>query len=74
VHDTNDLEERGIPSVFLATVEFIDGAEVQARALGFSETAVYTPHPVQDRTDKEMRSMADAVFEDVLHALVERSA
>ena len=71
MHDTNDLEERGLPSVFLATVEFIDGAEVQAKALGFSATGLYTPHPVQNRTDREMLEMADAIFDDVVRALVE---
>jgi len=30
VHDTVDLEARGVPSVFVATVEFIDGAVAQA--------------------------------------------
>jgi hypothetical protein len=71
VHDTNDLEARGIPSVFLATVEFTHGAEVQAKALGFNAKGLYTPHPVQDRTDSEMIEMADAIFEDVVRALVE---
>ena len=71
MHDIFDVEARGIPGVFLATVEFKDGAQVQAKQLGFSETAVYTPHPVQDRTDSEMREMADEVFEDVVSALVE---
>lgn len=71
MHDTNDLEMRGIPSVFLATLEFIDGAEVQAKALGFAATGLYTPHPVQDRTDEEMEEMADAIFDDVVRALTE---
>ena len=70
MHDTVDLEERGIPAVFLATVQFSDGALVQSKALGYDPAAVYTPHPVQDRTDEEMVEMADSVFEDVVRALV----
>jgi hypothetical protein len=70
VHDTVDLESRGIPAAFVATVEFSDGALVQARALGYDPAAVYTEHPIQDRTDDEMRQIADDVFEQVLAALV----
>jgi hypothetical protein len=66
VHDIVDLETRGIPSVFVATREFTDGAQRQARALGFDPAAVYVPHPVQDRTDAEMKAMAERAFAQVL--------
>ena len=69
MHDTVDLEQRGIPAVFCATVEFTDGAEAQAKALGYDPAAVYTEHPIQDRTDDEMSAIADAVFEQVVSAL-----
>ena len=69
MHDTVDLELRGIPSVFCATVEFTDGARVQAKALGYDPAAVYTEHPIQDRTDEEMAQIADDVFEQVVAAL-----
>ena len=69
MHDTVDLETRGIPSVFVATTEFLDGAERQAKALGFDPAAVYVSHPVQDRTDEEMRVMADAAFEELVKNL-----
>ncbi|MEZ4282306.1 MAG: hypothetical protein R3F21_22100 [Myxococcota bacterium] len=45
VHDTVDLEDRGLPSVFVATVEFVSGADAQARALGAEASAVYVEHP-----------------------------
>jgi hypothetical protein len=70
VHDTVDLEGRGIPSVFVASTEFIDGAAAQARALGADPAAVFVPHPIQDRSDAEMRALADAAFNDVVAALV----
>jgi hypothetical protein len=70
VHDTFDLEGRGVPSVFVATVEFEDGAEVQARALGGEPTAVYVEHPIQDRTDEEMVAIAERVADDVLAKLL----
>ena len=69
MHDIVDLETRGIPSVFVATEEFVDGAERQASALGFAPAAVYVPHPVQDRTDEEMRALAERAFGDVVKRL-----
>ncbi len=59
-----------MPSVFVATVEFTDGAEHQARSLGAAASAVYVEHPIQDRTDPEMRAIADQAFETLLAQLV----
>jgi hypothetical protein len=69
VHDIVDLEGRGIPGVFIATEEFVDGAERQAKALGFDPAAVYVPHPVQDRTDEELRAMAERAVEKIVKSL-----
>jgi hypothetical protein len=73
VHDTADLESRGVPGVFVATVEFIDGAEAQAKALGVEAVGVYVRHPIQDRTDDEMREIAEQAFEAVVAQLVKPS-
>ena len=70
MHDIIDLEARGIPGVFVATTEFVDGAEHQAKALGADPAAVYVEHPIQDRTDAEMIAIADAAFDRVVAALV----
>lgn len=70
MHDTADLERRGIPAAYVATVEFVDGADAQARALGFEHSPIYVEHPIQDRTDDEMLAIADAAFEAVLAQLV----
>ena len=70
MHDIIDLESRGVPGVFVATVEFTDGAERQARALGADPAAVYVPHPIQDRTDPEMVAIADRAFDDIVSKLV----
>jgi len=72
VHDTVDLEARGVPSVFVATVEFIDGAVAQARALGADPAAVYVEHPIQDRTDAEMAAIADQAIDEILASLVRK--
>ena len=70
MHDTVDLEDRGIPSVFVSTVQFIDGADAQAKALGTNPSAVYVEHPIQDRTDDEMKVIADKAVDEIVAALV----
>jgi hypothetical protein len=70
VHDIADLEARGVPGVFVATIAFTDGAEAQARALGANPAAVYVEHPIQDRTDAELVAIADQAFDAVVAALV----
>ncbi len=70
MHDTSDLEIRGIPAAFIATEQFVSGAERQAKALGADAVAIYTEHPIQDRSDEEMVAIADGIFEEVLRGLV----
>jgi hypothetical protein len=65
-----DLEGRGIPTVGVATTEFIAGAEAQAKSLGTDPALVFIPHPVQDRTDDELRRLADDHFEAIMALLV----
>jgi len=69
VHDIADLERRGLPGVFLASTEFIDAAETQAVALGFPAARVFVAHPIQDRTDDEMRALAEDALSQILEAL-----
>ena len=67
MHDISDLELRGVPGVFVASNEFVTAAEAQSKALGYSAVArVFTPHPIQDRTDDEMREYADTAFEAIV--------
>ena len=70
MHDLADLELRGIPSVVVATTEFIEAAEAQARALGTDPACVFIPHPVQDRTDDELRAIADTHFDAIVGMLL----
>ena len=69
MHDITDLERRGIPGVFVASDVFVDAAASQAKALGFDPASVFVEHPIQDRTDEEMRVIAGRVVEDLLVAL-----
>jgi hypothetical protein len=65
-----DLEARGIPTVGVATTEFVEAAAAQARALGIDPAYVFIPHPVQDRSDAELRKLADDHLEAILQLLV----
>ena len=60
-----ELEARGLPSVYVASSEFVDAGQAQARALGFEPAAVFVAHPIQDRTDEEMKALADGALEEV---------
>jgi hypothetical protein len=70
VHDINDLELRGVPSMFVASDQFVDAAVAQSTALGFTAVSrVFTPHPIQDRTDDEILTYADVAFDEIVDAL-----
>jgi hypothetical protein len=69
VHDTVNLEAAGIPMVFVASTEFVAAADAQSRALGADPARVFVPHPIQDRTDAELRTLADDAIEEILAAL-----
>jgi len=69
VHDIVDLEMRGVPGVVVASSEFVEAAESQARALGVAARRVFVPHPIQDRTDDEMRALADGALNQILESL-----
>lgn len=55
--------------VFVASTEFVDAARAQSAALGADPAAVFVAHPIQDRTDDEIRALADAALAEVLAAL-----
>ena len=69
MHDITDLESRGVPGVMIASSEFGDAAEAQGRALGFHPAAVFVAHPIQDRTDDEMRALAEGCIDAVVDAI-----
>ena len=59
-----------MPSVSLASTEFEEAAEAQAKALGMNDARrLFVPHPIQDATNDEMRAKADAVVDAVIKAL-----
>jgi len=60
----------GLPGVFVASAEFVAAAAAQASALGFDPARVFVSHPIQDRTDDELRALADAAIDEALGWLV----
>ena len=71
MHDTVNLEAAGLPMVFVASTEFVEAAEAQSVALGADPARVFVAHPIQDRTDDELRALADLAFPEILQALAE---
>ena len=69
MHDIVNLEAVGVAGVFLASTEFIDAAAAQAGALGADPAVVFVPHPIQDRTDGEMQSLADAAMAEIIASI-----
>ncbi len=71
MHDTVNIEATGVPMVFVASTEFVEAADAQARALGADPARVFVPHPIQDRTDDELRALADDAIEAIVIALTD---
>ena len=72
MHDIADLERRGVVGAFVASTEFVEAADAQARSLGVEPASIFVPHPIQDRTDDEMRALADAAVEEILSKVTAR--
>jgi alkanesulfonate monooxygenase SsuD/methylene tetrahydromethanopterin reductase-like flavin-dependent oxidoreductase (luciferase family) len=73
VHDTVNIEAAGIPMVFVASTEFVDAADAQSTALGADPASVFVPHPIQDRTDDELRALADRAIDAIAGALIQQT-
>ena len=69
MHDIADIERRGIPGVFIASTEFAVAAAAQSQSLGFDPAAVFVAHPIQDRTDEELRALAEGAVDEIVAAV-----
>ena len=56
-------------AVAIASSEFRQAADAQNRSLGYDPAVIFVPHPIQDRTDDEMRVLADDALESILKSL-----
>ena len=70
MHDIMDLEDRGLVAAAVVSSEFAQAAAAQNGSLGYDPSIVFVPHPIQDRTDDEMRELADRTVESIVRALV----
>ena len=69
MHDIADLEGRGIPGVGIASTEFVQAAALQSKVLGIDPALVFVRHPIQDRTDDELRALADEAIEQIIRSI-----
>jgi len=70
VHDFVALEGQGVVTAYIASSEFTTAGAAQAEALGYPRVpSVFVPHPIQDRTDDEMRALAEQALTEVLSAV-----
>jgi hypothetical protein len=70
LRDVLEFEREGRPAVLVASDVFAPAADKQARMLGQpGARRAFVPHPVQDRTDDELRGLAQSVVDELLRAL-----
>jgi len=59
--------QKGIPTVTIATTDFVDGARNTAQGLGVPELpVVIVPHPFGGQSKEALRAKADGAFQDIL--------
>jgi hypothetical protein len=69
VHDIAELESHGLVGVFIASDVFREAAAAQSASLGVTPASVFVAHPIQDRTDDEMRALADSAYDELIAKL-----
>jgi hypothetical protein len=60
-----------VPALGVATTAFVEAAAAQSATLGYEPTLVWVPHPIQDRTDDEIRQIADNAFDEIVRRMTE---
>lgn len=71
MHDIENLEERGVVSVAVVSIEFEQAAASQNASFAYDPAIVFVPPPIQDRADDEMRILSDRALEEILRAISE---
>ena len=70
LRDVLEFERDGKPAVLVASDVFTAAADKQARMLGQrAARRAFVPHPVQDRTDDELRGLARSVVDELIETL-----
>jgi hypothetical protein len=68
-HDLNDLDKKGVAGVSVLTTEFEQAFDSQRSAIGLDAASVYVPHPLQNKTTKELHAWADKAVDEILQAI-----
>jgi len=53
----------------VASAPFVDAAQAQGESLGIHPESIFVAHPIQDRTDDEMRVIADQAVTALVKAV-----
>ena len=70
LRDVIEFEALGRPGILIASDAFAKAAAEQVQLLGQPKLAyALAPHPIQDRTDDELRAMAGALVDEALGAI-----
>jgi hypothetical protein len=70
LRDVMELETLGTPAVLAASSAFLQAADEQVVLLGQPDLRrVLVAHPIQDRTDDELRQLAREALEPLLAAV-----
>ena len=70
LRDIIEFESLGRPGVLVASDAFAQAAADQVQLLGQPKLAyALAPHPIQDRTDDELRAMAAQLVDEALSAI-----
>ena len=71
LRDVLSFEGANKPAVLVASSAFDQAAEHQSRALGQPAIRrVLVPHPIQDRSDDELRQLARGAVDQILAELI----
>jgi hypothetical protein len=69
------FEEQGVPTANVTTTEFIGAAHAQCSALGMPQyEPILVQHPIQPKTQDEVRALADQVIDQIIAKLLRHKA
>lgn len=64
-----ELDRRGVPGVAVFSSEFRPAVEAWRALHGFDAGALYLAHPIQPRSDEQMRAMAEQAADGIVAML-----
>ncbi len=68
------FESQGIPTANVTTTEFREAAHSQCTILGMPQyEPILVEHPIQPKTEAEVRTLADQVIDQIISKLLRQS-